>query len=761
MVDNDGFSEQFNVDDYIEDYQKHEASNTLAGFLRDLRQNILKEFSMVHYRKFTTELKKKAKGGEPVSPVQSAISRLFTIKGKPMAINDLPNAENALPVWDASNYNRNLMRLKNLISHEKFKMIPDGSIQTLYNKFDDLADDEGNFVGEMQEPNINLTGFFNESGLFSGINTTEREEMYEYWEEVYGDFDDFKEIMQDFVDINKSLEPSWEKLLSAGGNYIIPIKKEVTLLPDIFNSVNKFVRQYLIMMNIVSTAGKGGAKATFAAPEKGQKTTLKDLEGGEIDLDDYKIDDMDMLLDDISIELEVDPILLAQYNVNKQPVLFQESDLESARRLIRSRGRRARLDRKLLDSMERYFDRLEDEIKVAKNDKDGIFYLPISDQIHDVNDVSDIDDAYGEFLDAVVEILMDKSTFRTSGTYSGRGTDTAPLHVTSSAVGADIKESKLKDRPSISHASQAAKVTGPDYQEIVNIIGEYIIKPINSGKYFGDEPKFVSKSWFTNINRLVIDDPMSKTLEHILDNLSIFPSDLDNITNMLTLMKRRGDKSNLNVADIKSGVISLDIILGNNKENKELGGHIWWLFNKDAEYNGVPVESLHNDYLKNSKGKVFQMLKRVLNSTEFRAELQIRDAGSRDRQATSFTTQPTIRLRRTDVHTDSEDLLESAKKLLELFEAEEKTILSSFDLIMEAHDMIRKMSDKHIVYHHLSLDDIDNVDYILKQVPTYELNILDLQQIVTDLDSFSNIAKAFGINEEAVYTIKGLCRGIY
>ena len=65
------------------------------------------------------------------------------------------------------------------------------------------------------------------------------------------------------------------------------------------------------------------------------------------------------------------------------------------------------------------------------------------------------------------------------------------------------------------------------------------------------------------------------------------------------------------------------------------------------------------------------------------------------------------------------------------------------------------------MYHHLSLDDIDNVDYILKQVPTYELNILDLQQIVTDLDSFSNIAKAFGINEEAVYTIKGLCRGIY
>ena len=93
---------------------------------------------------------------------------------------------------------------------------------------------------------------------------------------------------------------------------------------------------------------------------------------------------------------EVDPILLSQYYSNKQPVLFKESDLKSARRLIRSKGRKVRLEKKFLNSMERYFDRLEEEITLAKNDRDGQFYLPISDKIHDKSEVSAIDEAYDE-----------------------------------------------------------------------------------------------------------------------------------------------------------------------------------------------------------------------------------------------------------------------------------------------------------------------------------------------------------------------------
>ena len=108
-----------------------------------------------------------------------------------------------------------------------------------------------------------------------------------------------------------------------------------------------------------------------------------------------------------------------------------------------------------------------------------------------------------------------------------------------------------------------------------------------------------------------------------------------------------------------------------------------------------------------------------------------------------------------------QELLKSAKRILKIINEARGSVMTSYDLLMEAHDIIRKMKNKEIIYDCLSLSDVDNVDYILKQVPKYDLNILDLQQIVYELDSFSNIAKSFGIDEESVYTIKGLCRGVY
>jgi hypothetical protein len=38
------------------------------------------------------------------------------------------------------------------------------------------------------------------------------------------------------------------------------------------------------------------------------------------------------------------------------------------------------------------------------------------------------------------------------------------------------------------------------------------------------------------------------------------------------------------------------------------------------------------------------------------------------------------------------------------------------------------------------------------------LSAMELEQIVHSVNSFENIGKAFGINEEMVYTIKGLFR---
>ena len=745
------FKKQFNVDDYVEAYKLNDESNTLPEFIKDLRNDILDDFSRKEYAQFIRTLKNKATEiTEEVGPVQSAINTSFTINGKPMTIADLRNANDAIPVYSVTDYDRKLIRLRQLLPYERRNIIPDGSIKILIDKFE--AEKE---VTESVAvtPDINLKGFFNSSGLFSGINADEREVMYAYWEGIHKkEFKAFKETMKDFVNDNESLRTSWDKFLSIGqdeenkGSYIIPINKKTQHLPDIFDSVNLFIREYLLKAGVLDRPSRKETGGYSKPTEKGQKPDSSTAIGETEEVKSIE-DDIDYILEGGLDVMELDPILLAQYNSNKQPILFKESDLDNARRHIKRRGRKMTLSKEMLKSMDKYFDALVDEIKVAKSDDDGIFYLPITNQIHDKNEVFEIDEAYSEFLAKVAEILVGESSYGTSGGYRGTGRKDSPFSVTQTPIAPKIK-------PTQELSGSAEKV--------VKVIGDYIIKPINSGKYFGDVPKFTTQSWFTSLNTYIRDDPYSKTLSHALDKFNPSPSELDNITDMLKLMVRRSDVSiNNPEIYIKSGVNALNSLLGDDKQNKELGGYIWYLFKKDAKLGGVSVESLHEDYKNNSRGRVFQMLTKLLNSYEFRRRLLIRDVGKREVRGVATNTVPITRLRTSWVHKDNEELLKSAQHLLNLLEDEEKSIMASFNLIMEAHDMIRKMSNKNIVYHHLSLDDIDSVDYILKQVPTYDLNILDLQQIVTDLDSFSNIAKAFGINEEAVYTIKGLCRGIY
>ena len=154
------------------------------------------------------------------------------------------------------------------------------------------------------------------------------------------------------------------------------------------------------------------------------------------------------------------------------------------------------------------------------------------------------------------------------------------------------------------------------------------------------------------------------------------------------------------------------------------------------------------------------MLEYLLNSYLFRKKLKIRTL----RETEKLSVPQTLKIqeiRPSWVADNRKDLLVSAQKVLKVIDDNKKSVMNSFGLIMEAHDAIRKMQGKEIIYDCLSLTDVDNVDYVLKRVSKYDLNVLDLQQIASDLDSFGNIAKSFGINEESVYTIKGLCRGVY
>mgnify|MGYP003110593401 CR=1 FL=1 len=78
-------------------------------------------------------------------------------------------------------------------------------------------------------------------------------------------------------------------------------------------------------------------------------------------------------------------------------------------------------------------------------------------------------------------------------------------------------------------------------------------------------------------------------------------------------------------------------------------------------------------------------------------------------------------------------------------------------LIMEAHDEIRKMLGKKIYYGIASTNDFDAVssaiDYMSDLYKT-DITAMDIENVVNELDSMSNISTKYGVPKEGVYFLK-------
>jgi len=768
LKDKAKFRNDFNTDDYINEAVKAKTSDdTWEDFKKNMRRNILRGgYERRDFKDFLTRLNTAIRGlgeGEKptdISSVQSAINSSFTIGGKPMTISDLENASDAIPSYSTKDYNTKLNRLKGILTFESKEAIPTGSIQILIDKFE-AEKEEGEFKTlDAILPNINLKGFFTQSGLFSGTQSSERNEIYDYWETIARKFkEEFIPTVKKFVDEHDSIKSEWQKVMEISKDdeseilrsYIVNTTHNNLVnrnVPDLLNAVNIFIHQFLeIKLGIEIVQGKERITVEEVFDAEGRPTGEVKGDYDEQAAKDTK-DDLDFIVDEGEDNpMLLDPILLANYDSGKLRTMFKKDALISARRLLRNEGRRVRLDNKLLQVMEEYFDEFLDEIQGVDREN---YYLPISSEVHDRVLVDELDEAYGNFFEKLTDIMLEeRSQLPTSGTYTGTGKEEVQ-GVRETPTSAKIGSGKYKRK---------------EYSNVLAAIHQFVIEPINSGKYFGTKPKFTTQKWFSELLLLVENDPFTSLLETNLERMAIKAADLDNIADMLGLQSRRADITARSTIkrEIMAGIKSLNKVIGENDHNEQLGGHILYLVTNGGEINGTSAEELHKEYLASpKKGIVYSMLEYLLNSYLFRKKLKIKELSSREKIASVPRTYEGIQdIRPSWVAENRKDLLVSAQRVFTVLDENKKSVMNSFGLIMEAHDAIRKMKNKEIVYGCLTLTDVDNVDYILKRVSKYDLNVVDLQQIVTDLDSFANIAKSFGINEESVYMIKGLCRGVY
>ena len=107
-------------------------------------------------------------------------------------------------------------------------------------------------------------------------------------------------------------------------------------------------------------------------------------------------------------------------------------------------------------------------------------------------------------------------------------------------------------------------------------------------------------------------------------------------------------------------------------------------------------------------------------------------------------------------------LQEEIDKLLELSDPNRINKLDPINgALLNVYDSIRKMKGKKIVKGNIYLMDIRGMDYIINRVEekyNVEINAMEVETIVKSIDSISSLSNNYGLKEDVIYEIKGLCR---
>ena len=751
------------IEDYIEDATDALNDNNWPGYVKELGKELISQnIDRSHRTEFIRELKAAAISQQTkdlsIDALSNQLADIFSIDGRQFRISDLPRARDAIPeIRNWQEGERRLVYLQGMVELESRPEIPDGSIQTLVDVFEQQME----LSPLVLEPPISRPKVLvREMGITQAVSREERRRIYKYWEEVGTiKYEAFVKAMEELIENNHKelaeVKEIWnrgkgdkteEKVEMQEWNYVLLVDDDskYATVPLKIRRVGQWLRNFIKKIGVEEEEEHRPITGYIPMAEGKEPGPVV----GEIDLED--LDETLVSIDGFD-SLEVDPILRDLINRDVQRTPFTSHEWISAKKRIKIAGKE-RLSEigsgtQLLDYMDSLLDRFEEQVGEVNLDK---YYLPINPNIYDPIKVEKIDNQHHELLEALAAFLMkERKVFETPGYFQSTGL--SPV---------------------------AGKYTGKEeYNALLLAFGEYYSEPIFSDLFYdrNNKPRFSAHRSFKELSSIMVDNPFTTKLDMAISNINFEPADLDNVADFLELMKRGAElnftHNRLDV--IRKGHIGLNNVIGDWEENKQLAGHmIYVIAEKSWErvpdefktYKGKSIEEWHNDYVSNKdKNQPISLLGEILTSIPFKSKLKIISPEFSRRAAAGAEAKPIIDLKHTEVQEGGRELLATAQRVLEAIEEMHipfMEIKNSLDLIMYSHDMIRKMLGKKVIYEYRSISNIDDIDYILKQVPKYELTAIEIQTIVNDIDSFNNIAKSVGVDEETVYTIKALCRGV-
>jgi hypothetical protein len=173
-----------------------------------------------------------------------------------------------------------------------------------------------------------------------------------------------------------------------------------------------------------------------------------------------------------------------------------------------------------------------------------------------------------------------------------------------------------------------------------------------------------------------------------------------------------------------------------------------------SEQNANYISALLHHFMKESED--LELADYEIDDKEIQERKDLFNTDYNNREAFPIFALPHYLDQNQGILTDSPEKKKQYNRLKSIYNTVEEDIPVLFNKMLKAHDAIRKELGKEVNYAFtpFSYDGIEQVINKMHIEENIDLSHLEVENIVKDIDSHSNISKEYGISEDQVYLIK-------
>ena len=583
-----------------------------------------------------------------------------------------------------------------------------------------------------------------------------RQEIYDYWKGISALFEDFKKAHNEFTDaldkIDDEIQEEYKKGISDFKNvdvdelnYVkqhdrVPFleidnieDKSIVILKEFLVSINKYPKE----------------KTVFVEDVEGRDDVSRYGELAQEIVDSDEEEDLEDSIQSFS-ERRVDPLyayaLEQGQNMGLGSGAIIKDQLKEIKRRLKTGLVLIEMDN-LISRVDKYVEDLKD---MEKGDIDG-FYLPVLDDIKGFDDENKTNKAVARYLTLFSDFLEfgDDFSKRTKGASTGLG-----QRAKKDAEGRTIREAR-SPRTYIGRAGSAKEFLSEfkklgisdKFNNLLESIVAFFIEPSRS-KYKPTNEKlpFIKEVGSLRIENIAReptagDSPFIHLLRMESNDWMLDSSELKEIS---TFMKKL---TGLNIGSKQKELVA---------ETDALADTI------DDLYDGEMTEMVNIEF-GNFLNGIFEDAK--LDDVKFGlGKKKLTKEWAEEYEASKLYPFEAIfshLIMKKDDYANPANEIKGGKEMIEeiISEEQELKIIKSKEqqLILQAHDEIRKMLGKPIYYGLARVDNYDSVSEaidLMNDKYNVDMTAMDVENVVKELDSMNNIGVKYGIPQEGVYFLK-------